>query len=159
MKKSLSLLTLALFMLVACKKKDKAKETEVPEPTPVEKTFSLNVDGVEKSCNSACYSASTSGGNRGAYFYINGFDEYIYFSCEALPAPGTYTLVKYKNPYLMYSKSNSNRPASSGVITITAIDTSAKGVINNLRATFSFKTDTSNGVSYSITNGVFNLKN
>jgi hypothetical protein len=145
-----------IFVVYACKKK---ADPVTPEPTPVVYQISVKIDGVEKKCTS-CYSGSMSGGLRGSYFYLDGFNEQIYVSCGKLPAPGTYQLVKYGNPYLMYSKNNANRPAAAGSINITSIDTSAKGVINNLVASFSFKTDTnSSGVSYNITEGSINLKN
>jgi hypothetical protein len=157
MKISFTTILIIALLAGACKK---TKEAEVMEPTPPAKTISVKVDGTLKECSSACYSGSTSGGLRGLYFYFAGFDEYIYFSCTNLPALGTYTLVKYKDPYLMYSKTNSNRPATSGVINITAIDTSSNGVLNKLAATFSFKTDTSSsGSFYNLTEGVINLKN
>lgn len=140
----------------SCNKK-KAAEPATPVPTPVVPTISVKVDGVEKHC-STCYYGSTSGGLRGAYFNLAGFDEQIYFSCGTLPAPGTYSLVKYGTPYLMYSKNNANRPATTGTINISSIDTSTGGVINKMKATFAFKTDTSTtGTSYNITEGTINL--
>jgi len=147
---------MVFVIITACKKK---KESQAPTPIPVSSVVSLKIDGVEKKCSNACYSGSTSGGLRGAYFYLAGFDEFLYFSCTTLPAPGTYTLVKYKNPFLTYSKNNVYRPASTGVLNVTSIDTSANGVINSLVATFSFKTDTSSsGTYYNMTEGIFNLK-
>ncbi len=149
---------LIIFAMNACKKKKDA-DPVTEAPAPVVYQVSVKVDGVEKKCTS-CYSGSSSGGIRGVYFYLDGFNEQIYFSCAKLPAPGSYQLVKYGNPYLMYSKNNSNRPAALGSINITRIDTTAKGVINNLVASFSFKTDTSSaGVSYNLTEGSINLKN
>lgn len=158
MKKTIFILTTIVLLSAGCKKDEKTPV--VPEPQPIPKIISLKVNAEEKSCTNLCYSGSTSGGLRGLYLYISGTNEYLYFSCTNLPAPGTYTLVKYGKPFLMYSKDNVNRPAASGNINITAIDTSVKGVLNKLSATFSFKTDTSsNGTTYNITDGIINLKN
>ena len=154
MKNILSFIIISIAVAPSCKKK---KDAEPPPPTPVVYTISVKIDGVEKHC-STCYYGSTSGGLRGAYFSLAGFDEQIYFSCGALPAPGPYKLVKYGTPYLMYSKNNAYRPAATGTINISSIDTSAGGVINKMKATFAFKTDTSTtGTSYNITEGSINL--
>jgi hypothetical protein len=155
MKKIVLLLSIFTF-IISCKK----KKEPTPEPTTLiaVKQISVKIDGVEKSCNS-CYSGSKSGNLRGTYFYLNGFDEQVYFSCSTLPAPGTYTLTKYGKPFLSYIINNSSRPAASGIMTISSIDTSLYGVVNKLVATFNFKTDTNNnGVSYTITEGSINLK-
>lgn len=158
MKKIILFLTTIVVLNVGCKKEEKAPD--VPEPQPIVKIISLKINAEEKSCTNTCFSASTSGGLRGLSLYLSGINEYLYFSCTNLPAPGTYTLVKYGKPFLMYSKDNANRPAASGTINITAIDTTAHGVLNKLSATFSFKTDTSsNGTTYNITDGIINLKN
>lgn len=153
--KQLILIACALLIAVACKKKkDDDPEPETPA-TPVYQ-ISIKIDGAEKHCNS-CYSGSKSGGIRGSYFYLDGFNEQLYFSCTTLPAVGTHTLLKYGNPYLMYSKNNVYYRASVGTMTITAIDTSAAGVVNKLHASFAFQTDTSSNVSYTISEGSINL--
>ncbi len=145
-----------VVMATTCKKK---KDEEPEVPAPVAYTISVKIDGTEKHCNS-CYSGSESGGLRGSYFYLSGFDEQVYLGCAALPTLGTHNLVKYGNPNLVYIKDNAQFHAASGTINITAIDTSQEGVINKLTATFSFKTDTnSNGISHNITEGTINLKN
>jgi hypothetical protein len=155
MKKTV-LLLIALVFFNGCKK-EKVTEPEPISPLPVTYLISVKVDGVEKRCNS-CYSGSQSGGLRGSYFYLAGFDEQIYFSCSTLPAIGTHTLVKYGKPYLLYSKNNTYYRATTGTINISAIDTSAGGVVNKLTAIFNFRTDTTNGVFFNITEGSINLK-
>lgn len=142
-------------VISACKKKETKEET--PAPVPVTNQISVKVSGVEKKCNS-CYSGSKSGGIRGSYFYLSGFDEQIYFSCTTLPAKGTHTLVKYGNPYLMYIKNNTYYRATNGTINISAIDTSGGGVVNKLTATFNFQTDTTGSTFFTITEGSINLK-
>lgn len=153
--KKTALACLMIAGLLSCKK-DKDKD---PEPTPVElpTIVSAVINGEAKKCNTSCFSSSKSGGMRSAYFYINGINESIYFSPDDFPAPGTYSLVKFGDPYLMYSKNNTYYRAVSGTIVITQIDTSANGVINKLNATFNFKTDTTAGVFFNITDGAFKL--
>lgn len=148
---------LATSMVVSCKKKKDPDPAPTPEPPP--KIISVKADGVEKSCTSACYSGSKSGNIRGTYFYLNGPDESIYLSCVTLPGTGTTTLAKNKDPLLIYIKNNVYYKAVSGSLNVTAIDTSAKGVINRLEATFNFRTDTSlAGAFFTITEGAVNLK-
>ncbi len=153
-----TLIVFGILVLAAACKKKKSDPEPLPPSTPVAPLISVKIDGTQKQCNS-CYSGSYSGGMRGSYFYLDGFNEEIYFSCNALPAIGTYTLSKYGEPLMIYIKNNSYRPASTGTLNIASIDTSKTGVINKLVATFSFKTDTSSaGVSFNITEGSFNLK-
>ncbi len=148
---------ICIALLASCKKK---KETvaEPPAPQPVVYTISLKVDGAQKQCNS-CYSASKSGNSRSSNFYLSGSSERIYFGCSAVPAIGTYTLVKYGEPSLIYIKDNTYYRATNGILNITRIDTSQYGVINNIGATFHFNTDTTNNVFFNITEGNINLKN
>ncbi len=152
----MTLIAITLFA-TACKK-DK-KEDPKPEPLPGVPSYliSVKVNGTEKHCNS-CYSGYESGGIRGSYFYLDGFNEQIYFSCTTLPSVGTHTLVKYGNPYLMYSKNNTYYRATVGTMTITAIDTSDGGVVNKLKADFEFKTDTTSNVFFTISEGKLDLK-
>jgi hypothetical protein len=156
MNRSLVLLLIAA-LLFSCKKKKDAEEPEPTTPTPPAKTISVKVDGVEKSCSS-CYSGSKSGGLRSSYFYLSGTNEEIYFSYGPVPAPGTYTLVKFQDPTLIYIKNNTYYRAVSGTLTISSIDTSSSGVVNKIVASFNFKTDTTSGVFFNITDGSINLK-
>lgn len=144
-------------LTAACKKKKDTEETPAPTPTAPVKAISVKVNGTEKSCNGR-YSGSKSGGSRSSYFYLDGFNEQMYFGCGALPAATTYTLVKYGEPSLIYIKNNTYYRAVNGTITITGIDTSGSGVINKLSATFSFQTDTTSGVSFTISEGSINQK-
>lgn len=146
-----------IALINACKKKENKEEAPEPAPVAVSNLISVKVNGSEKKCNS-CYSGSKSGGIRGSYFYLSGFDEQIYFSCTALPAVGNHALVKYGNPYLMYIRNNIYYRATNGTMNITAIDTSSGGVINKLTATFNFQTDTTSGVFFTISEGSINLK-
>lgn len=156
MKNKIVLLFLATVFVSACnKKKDDPEPT--PSPTP-SYLISVKVNGAERKCNS-CYSGSQSGGIRGSYFNLAGIGEQIYFSCTNLPAVGTHSLVKYGKPYLMYIKDNTYYRATVGTMNISAIDTSSGGVVNKLTATFNFKTDTTSGVFFDITEGAINLKN
>src|SRR6218665_1104410 len=139
MKKTIALCMIAA-VLFACKK----KEDPTPEPEPVvpPKVVSAKVNGSDKSCSNACYSSSNSAGLRGLYLYLAGYDESIYFSCDALPAKGPHNLVKFGEPFVMYIKNNVYYRAVNGSINISAIDTSANGVIKKMVASFSFQTDT-----------------
>lgn len=145
-----------IVFLFSCKKKKEPAPEPTPPQTPVY-TISLKVDGVQKQCNS-CYSGYKSASTRGSYFYLSGNDEKIYFSVDTVPAIGTYTLVKYGEPYLMYIKNNTYYHAVSGSINITGIDTSQNGVINKITASFNFKTDTTSNTFFDITEGNINLK-
>ena len=150
---------LAALILTACKKEKAAEPTPTPEPEPpvLPASISVKVNGVEKKC-SACYSGSSSGGSRSSYFYLDGFNEQIYLGGFTFPKPGTYSLVKNKEPFLLYIKNNVYYRPVSGTLNITVIDTSAKGVVNKLVGSFNFLTDTTSGVSFNISDGAFNLQ-
>jgi len=154
--KKIIFITCAVF-LFSCKKKKEAA-VEPPAPQPVVYSISLKVDGSQKQCNS-CYSASKSGNSRSSNFYLSGSSERIYFGCSAVPAIGTYTLVKYGEPSLIYIKDNTYYRATNGILNITRIDTSQNGVINNIGATFHFNTDTTNNTFFNVTEGTIDLKN
>lgn len=156
MKKIAIVLCAAALSITSCKKKEEAP-TPTPTPAPVTYLISVKVDGTEKKCNS-CYSGSKSGGIRSSYFYLDGFNEQIYFSCDTFPSLGAHTLVKYGEPYLVYIKDNTYYRATNGTMNITAIDTSANGVVNKLTATFKFQTDTTGDKFFNITDGSINLK-
>lgn len=156
MKKLIALCMIAA-LFAACKKKKEA-DPEPPAPTPLPPSISVKIDGVEKQCN-ACYSGSKSGSLRSSYFYLSGFNEQIYISYPStLPAAGSHNLVKFQYPMIIYIKDNTYYRAVSGTFNITSIDTSGSGVVNKLAATFNFKTDTTAGVSFNVTDGAINLK-
>lgn len=144
-----------VLFAVSCKKK-KEPTPEPPAPQTIVYSISLKVDGTQKQCNS-CYSASKSGNSRSSNFYLSGSSERIYFGCSAVPATGTYTLVKYGEPSLIYIKDNTYYRATNGILNITGIDTSQNGVVNKITATFNFKTDTTNNTFFDITEGKINL--
>lgn len=151
--KKLFVTLLALTLVTACKKKDDKEPEPAPAPPP---SIFVKVDGVEKQC-SGCYSGSKSGGMGSSYFYLSGFNEQIYISHIAKPTTGTYNLVKFQDPMLIYIKDNVYYRAVSGTFNITSIDTSKNGVVNKMVGTFNFKTDTTGGKFFNITEGAINL--
>jgi hypothetical protein len=156
MKKVILLLFLAAF-IGSCKKKADP-EPEPITPAPQEPQVSVKINGTAFSCSN-CYSAYQSGGLRGVTFNLANNDELIRFSCSSLPAPGTYPLSKSTLfPSMMYQKNNVYYKASSGSMTITSIDTSKTGVVNRMEVAFAFKTDTTSGVFYNVTEGSIHLK-
>jgi hypothetical protein len=161
MRKLSLIIIVPLLLAVACKKKTTDTPTlTIAAPPVVAPLISAKVNGTTASCTT-CYAGSQSGGIREANFTLsnNNNGELIRFFCTTLPSAGTYTLSRSTSyPSLMYQKNFTYYNASSGTLTIASIDTSQGGVINKMSATFSFKTDTTGGTFYTISEGVINLK-
>lgn len=150
--KNTVLAVFALLFAIGCKKEKKSEPTENTAPAAADYMATVKVNG------SARQSVSYSSNQSGTYINLDGNNEQLFFSYNQFTPPGTYALVKYGNPYLLYIKNNTYYRATTGSITITAIDTSAKGLLNKLSGSFEFKTDTTSGVFYAITEGQFNIR-
>jgi hypothetical protein len=156
--KRLLVLIMLVCILPACKKKKSETETTTTEPTPTPKQFYVKANGQELSCNT-CFSSYYSGGLRGVNFDLGGSSyDRLLINFTARPTTGTFTLVKFGDPAVTYQKNNVYY-RGMGSMTITAIDTSASGTVKSIKATFTCKTDTSNGVSFDMTEGAINVTN
>ena len=149
----------SILFLVAvfysCKKK---KDVATPAPVTVSKPqMSCKLNGVDNSCN-GCFSSYYSSSLGGVNFGLGGnsLDRFL-IGYSKLPVPGTYTLVKYGDPYFVYQKDNYYY-RGSGILTITKMDSSANRTIRSLAGTFSCSTDTSSdGTHFVITEGNINV--
>jgi hypothetical protein len=159
MKKEVTLILLVLTLFAACKKKDKKDEPNAttPTPTPVSYEISARINGVEEHCNS-CYSAVYSGGYRDCVLNLNSSAEQVWITWDSVPVVGTYTLHAYGRPSVSYQKNSSFYNAVNGTLNLTSVATSTYGDVNQMTATFNFKTDTLNGQFFSITEGNVNAK-
>lgn len=155
--KKLTMLCMIAVLLTACKKKDEPTPDPEPEPVPTPSyVVSVKVDGVEKHCSSNCYSGLHSGGFRTTTLDLNASSEQIIIDWDNIPATGQHILTKYGEPSVTYQKSSSFYSARTGTMNITSLDTAANGAVTKLVATFSFRTDTVNGVSHQLTEGTIN---
>lgn len=159
MKKTAIILSVCLFIFSSCKKKkdETPAPTPIPDPLQVPSGISVKVNGVEKHCLS-CYSTYNNNGLKASYFYLDGFKEYVYIYFGSISGPGTYILGK-SNVALVYNKSSWNYHGATGTFNVTKFDTSSKGTITTLIASFDFKTDTSSsGDHFDLTGGTINVQ-
>lgn len=157
MNRIIALVFAALVLCASCKKKNKEEETPTPMPAPVTYEISAKINGELKGCNS-CYGAVYSGGYRDCVLNLNSSTEQIWITWDSIPVVGTYTLKKYGRPSVSYQKSGSFYNAVSGTLNLTSVATSTYGDVNQMAATFSFKTDTMKGLSFDISEGKVNAK-
>lgn len=150
-------LSILFFVAVfySCKKK---KDVATPAPVTVSKPqMSCKLNGVDNSCN-GCFSSYYSSSLGGVNFGLGGnsLDRFL-IGYSKLPVPGTYTLVKYGDPYFVYQKDNYYY-RGRGILTITKMDSSANRTIRSLAGTFSCSTDSSSdGTHFVITEGNINV--
>ena len=158
MKKTCTVLFLVATLLSCSKKKEAAATTPVvTSPVQTPHQISAKVNGNLAYCD-GCYSGSASGGIREAYFTLSDSVR-MYYSSTGMATTGTFSLSKTSNPELIYIKNNVYYHAVTGAFTITSVDTSQKGVPVTLIGSFNFKTDTSNGAFFTITDGLMYVKN
>ncbi|MDI1354365.1 MAG: hypothetical protein PSX36_05585 [bacterium] len=144
-------------LLFSCaKKKSNGSDPAAQIPQQTAPEIFVKVDGNTFSCN-ICSSTYLSGGLRGVTFATSSSSDQILLRFSTLPVTGTYSLVKQGNPAVTYVKNFTYYHAVMGSLTITAIDTSANGSINQLSATFQCKTDTSFIPSYALSEGSIHL--
>lgn len=146
-----------ITMLFLSCKKEKTDTSSATTTVPAKPQLYCKMNGVETSCNS-CFSSYYSGGMGGVNFGLGGnsFDRLILGYTKSL-AVGTYTVMKYGDPYLVYQKDNVYY-RGRGILTITAVDTSSNRTVKQLVATFSCNTDSAtDGTHFSITEGSFNV--
>jgi hypothetical protein len=161
MKKILVILIALSIAATACKKKKKDEDPE-PSPAPIPvPSISLKVDGSALSCNNCAFSYS-SGGVRGLSFNLPSASEPMLLNFFRKPLPGTYPLEKESfnnNDKVTFALKRNGvfYSAVTGTIQVSESDTSSSGLIKHMKATFSFKTDTLNGKSYEVTEGVINF--
>lgn len=148
------LFTICLFW--SCKKNKNTPTTNTPVSVS-KPQMSCKINGVENSCNS-CFSSYYSSSLGGVNFGLGGnSQDRFLFGYSKLPVPGTYTLVKYGDPYFVYQKDNYYF-RGRGILTITKMDSSANRTIRSLVATFSCTTDSSSdGTHFVITDGNLNV--
>lgn len=162
MKKPILLLLALGIAATGCKKKEDKEETPAPStPAPVVIDISLKQDGTELSCSSCAFTYK-SGGLRGLSFNLPNVNEPMLLNFYHKAVPGTYPLVEdnpsNKDRVTFTMKRNGTfYDAVVGTINVTEVDTSSSGLIEKMKATFSFKTDTIAGKSYQVTDGVINF--
>jgi len=153
MKKFAIALFASSLLFAACHKK---KETTGADPLPATKPFlKVKINGNDYSCN-GCFSSYHSGNIHGVNFSVGQNGDRFVINITGQPSSGLFSLVKFGNPSFNYQKNNTYF-RGSGELNITAIDTSANGVINKLIATFHCKTDTSNSEYFTISDGEINV--
>lgn len=157
--KQIILIAFVVLLLVNCKKDKKQDTSSSTSTTPVTTSYQISakVNGVEKHCNS-CFGGVYSGGFRDCVLNLNSSAEQIWITWDSVPIPGTYTLVKYGRPSVSYQLNSKFYNALTGSLNLTSVATSTYGDVNQMTATFNFKTDTINGQFFNITDGNVNAK-
>lgn len=160
--KKICLFMVMLVSAAACKKKEEKKEEPAPVVTPPPIQISMKLNGAEQKCSNCAFPYS-SGNIRGLSFNLPSPTQPVMLNFYIPPLPGTYQLTKdnfsdddkvnflIKRDSVFYS-------AVTGTIHVSESDTSSSGLIENMKATFSFKTDTINGKHYEVTEGAINYK-
>ncbi len=89
----------------------------------------------------------------------NPFSSIEFKSTNTYINPGIYNLSNSSNDIIAKYKDLNNNifTSKTGTINITAFDTVGSGFFQKFQATFSFKTDTINNISYDVTNGVIDF--
>jgi len=148
-------------VVICCKKKKETTTdpatTTTGGQTQTEMQISAKIDGVEKHCNS-CFSGIYSGGYRDCTLNLDGSAEQIIITWDSVPVPGLYNLIPYGRPSVKYGKGSMVYAAATGTLNLTSVATSTYGNVNQMAATFSFKTSTVSGQSFVITEGSVNVK-
>jgi len=159
--KKISLIILISLVVICCKKKTTSDPvtttTTTGGQTPADMQISVKIDGVEKHCNS-CFSGIYSGGYRDCTLNLDGSAEQIIITWDSVPVPGLYNLIPYGRPSVKYGKGSAVYPAATGTLNLTSVATTTYGNVNQMAATFSFKTTTVSGQSFVMTEGILNVK-
>lgn len=167
--KQLSWMLVLVALLWACEKKKNTAEEEPPTPTttgtpsadgPV---LTVKVNDTVYACGAlACASGYKSGSIRGISFGDQSAKKHLFrFTFLSMPAPGVYTFGTGGTASLQYVNNNTYYPVVTGSLSITEVDTTDRGVINRLVASFSATTDTTLKPPYSIyyiKEGIIKLK-
>lgn len=167
--KDLKVLVTILFstcLIFSCKKKEEA----TPAATTATPATPVHVNVLTTTINNQSWSMINNG------YFISKFSTYYSFGGNTAfsgpktsvrinnltyPAVGTFTLGSAFSLSGLYTDINNvNYTSKTGTINVTTFDTLApnQGLIKKFKATFSFKTDTVNNVSYDITNGVIDFE-
>lgn len=159
--KQLFVIFFVLLFLGACKEKKKTEPASASTtgtttaPVTSRKQVSVKINGTEFSCTN-CVNTYHSSGSHGINFREDALNRFV-FNSNVFLAPGTYSIASAGALTFLYEKDGYYYRASSGSMTVTAADTSARGTLVTLKASFSCVTDTIQNVSYNFTEGQINI--
>lgn len=158
MKKTV-LITLSIFALYSCKKKDTT-------PTPTNTTPTST-----KHCTAKINGGAFAADSYSSFSFGNILTQYNIsaFTAQGAGSPtiqlsgniqtGVHPVGSYPDYYSgSYTINNVTYTAKTGSFNITTLDT-LNGSVKHFTATFNFNTDTISGVSYQITEGDINYSN
>lgn len=149
-------------LILSCKKKDKTSDSE-----PTSSTTTTTTGGTPAHVNT--FTAVVNGQNWSTVSYLTFHAGYSYgvtgqsannnpytvISSAFSYTTGTFALSKFGLYNMRYiDQANTIYKSRNGTLTISELDTSATGGLIKVKATFSFQTDTVNGQTYNLTQGV-----
>jgi hypothetical protein len=168
--KTLSILLISASLIISCKKKE---STPTPSPTPAPPSTPAHVNSMTANVNNQNWAMYVGQYVTGSFISSFGNNNFTFGGLNSLTNPytsvqvsftystGIFNLTSFGNYVGKYKDANNTYFTSrTGTLNISTFDTVGAGssIVKQLKANFSFQTDTINNQSYTITNGVIDFE-